>query len=258
MSAYPNNIDTFRQKENLPGHPFDSANKKAFFVEDIQALESDVVAIESELGLNPSGIFDNVASRLDSFDLDIEQANYLKIIKALGSSIRLVSVGSGYQFSSFSSSSGSLRMSAIFVPRAMSFTGIAFSLLTPGVFSEDAFNGVGLYKIVGSNLVLVAVSANNANIFKGPSQSVVFVPFTSQFNAEPGVYFCAVLVHYISQTTVPVLGVQATNFSVVGLRLDFPSGVPLNIFLSGQTALSSSIPISSIGATGFNVWFGLY
>lgn len=49
--AYPDDIDSYRDKENLPGLVFDADDKKTFFVEDIQAVENSVIAIETALGV---------------------------------------------------------------------------------------------------------------------------------------------------------------------------------------------------------------
>jgi len=65
MSNYPSSIDTFRDKENVPGQVFDASKKTRMYVEDMQAIESDLLAIENTLGINPQSDFLDVASRLN-------------------------------------------------------------------------------------------------------------------------------------------------------------------------------------------------
>lgn len=69
--AYPDDIDTFRDIENIPGLTYDPADKRTLFVEDLEAVRSSVVAIETILGLLPSGAFDTVVLRLDDVDTAI-------------------------------------------------------------------------------------------------------------------------------------------------------------------------------------------
>lgn len=64
MSSYPNSIVSPRAKENRYGVVFDSNKKQVFYVEDIQLLDNEVVAIENELGLNVKGSHADLAARL--------------------------------------------------------------------------------------------------------------------------------------------------------------------------------------------------
>lgn len=49
--AYPEDIDTFREIENLPGLVFDPDDKRTLFMEDLQAVRDSVVAIENFIGV---------------------------------------------------------------------------------------------------------------------------------------------------------------------------------------------------------------
>lgn len=64
MSSYPNSIVSPRAKANRAGVVFDSAKTTKFYVEDIQLLDNEVVAIENELGLNVKGAHADLAARL--------------------------------------------------------------------------------------------------------------------------------------------------------------------------------------------------
>jgi len=64
MADYPDGVYSPRTKENLPGIAYDADKKTIGYVEDITKLDDEVVAIETELGINPKGEFGSVAERL--------------------------------------------------------------------------------------------------------------------------------------------------------------------------------------------------
>jgi len=64
MSNYPGSIVSPREKENRYGVVFDSNKKQVIYVEDIQLLDDEVVAIETELGVNVKGEHADLATRL--------------------------------------------------------------------------------------------------------------------------------------------------------------------------------------------------
>lgn len=64
MADYPAGIYSPRVKENKPSVVYDAAKKTVVFVEDITKLDDEVVAIETELGANPKGLWASVAENL--------------------------------------------------------------------------------------------------------------------------------------------------------------------------------------------------
>lgn len=50
--AYPSDIYQQRPLENLPGLVYDPENKKTLFAEDILALATEIIGIETTLGTN--------------------------------------------------------------------------------------------------------------------------------------------------------------------------------------------------------------
>lgn len=66
MADYPTAIYSPRTKENKAGITYDAAKTTIGFAEDIVKLDDEVVAIETELGSNPKGSFDDVKTRLDN------------------------------------------------------------------------------------------------------------------------------------------------------------------------------------------------
>jgi hypothetical protein len=55
MTAFPDSVYSPRSRENRPGIVFDAAKKQIVYAEDLQAIENEIVAIETELIANPGG-----------------------------------------------------------------------------------------------------------------------------------------------------------------------------------------------------------
>lgn len=68
MSSYPVAIDEFRTTQNLPGILYDETDETTVYAEDTNNHSSAIIAIETELGTNPSGASASVAGRLDGID----------------------------------------------------------------------------------------------------------------------------------------------------------------------------------------------
>lgn len=66
MADFPSGVYSPRDKENKSGVVYTPANKSAGYAEDVTKLDDEVVAIETELGANPGGIFANVSTRLNT------------------------------------------------------------------------------------------------------------------------------------------------------------------------------------------------
>lgn len=78
MAAYPDAVFEPRITENLPGVVFDADLSTEVFAEDYAYPADEIVAIETALGLVPQGSYDDVAARLDDFQLvrDLFVPNY--------------------------------------------------------------------------------------------------------------------------------------------------------------------------------------
>ncbi len=64
MTSYPGAIYSPRTKENKPGVVYDAGQTTKLFAEDVVKDDDEIVAIETELGVNPKGIYDSVADFL--------------------------------------------------------------------------------------------------------------------------------------------------------------------------------------------------
>lgn len=71
MSNYPGAIDEFRTAQNLPGILYDETDTTTVYAEDSNNATSAIVAIETELGTNPSGASATVGGRLDALDTTV-------------------------------------------------------------------------------------------------------------------------------------------------------------------------------------------
>ncbi len=64
MATYPTGTYSPRAKENKSGVVYDAAKKTVGFVEDVTKLDDEVVAIETELGADASGVYATVKAWL--------------------------------------------------------------------------------------------------------------------------------------------------------------------------------------------------
>lgn len=64
MAEYPAAVYTPRTKENKAGIVYDADKKDIGYVEDVTKLDDEVVAIETELGIDPKGSSADIAERL--------------------------------------------------------------------------------------------------------------------------------------------------------------------------------------------------
>lgn len=83
MADFPSGVYSPRTKANKDGVVYDAAKTKIGYVEDITKLDNEVVAIETELGTLPKGVWTDVKTRLDA----LEQGVIIFIIDGGGSAI---------------------------------------------------------------------------------------------------------------------------------------------------------------------------
>lgn len=71
MSDYPNSLDSFRAKENRPAIVYDANEKTTLFVEDLDALEGSITAIEEYVGYGDDKLPVNVSLAVNANGDDI-------------------------------------------------------------------------------------------------------------------------------------------------------------------------------------------
>lgn len=70
--AYPGEIYVPRPRENWPRVVYGYNKKTAWFKEDADAIENEIIAIETELGLEPKGSDLDVAARLNRMEGEVK------------------------------------------------------------------------------------------------------------------------------------------------------------------------------------------
>jgi hypothetical protein len=131
----------------------------------------------------------------------------LLAIQALGSPIKSTCIGATFMTNTATSMvDGRSYFNAVYLDKKITSTGVAFYQATQGNFTGDNFNGLALYSYSGGTVTQIAITANDANIWKNTSNTWVQVAWTSTVTIEPGIYFVAALYNSSAQTTAPVIG----------------------------------------------------
>jgi len=63
-ASYPSGVYSPRTKENKSGVVYDASKKTVGYAEDVVKLDEEVVAVETELGTLPKGVFTDVKTQL--------------------------------------------------------------------------------------------------------------------------------------------------------------------------------------------------
>jgi len=72
MASYPGAVYEPREKEQRSGVEYIPEKKSVIFVEDVSGLDDEVVAVETELGTEPKGIYANVKVRLEAIEAAVD------------------------------------------------------------------------------------------------------------------------------------------------------------------------------------------
>lgn len=188
-------------------------------------------------------------------DVDyLQQDMSMVAMQAMGSSIKGYSVGGmgiADISTSLSPSNQTLYLSAVYIPKSVTLTGVRWYQVTNGVFNANNYNGVGLYTISGGTLTLVASSTNDTSTFKQGGSSWQSKAFSSTYSAAGGtIVYAALLYSSSSQTTAPALGTVGSSAGVYAAinTFDFTNSQRFFAGLASQTSLPSSITLSSTTA----------
>ncbi|SRR6266542_65441 len=154
--------------------------------------------------------------------------------------------------------SGAVQFNPIYIPTPAVITGVKFYQSVQGVFTADTSNVVGLYTISAGTLTRVAISADNANLWKTTANTWGSQAFSATYAANAGLYYVAFLYHSSAQTTAPTIGgVPSLLHSNVNL-VDFTNSVKLYGVVTAQTTLPASQAMSGILSEGNLRWVALY
>jgi hypothetical protein len=69
MSTFPGAIVSFRTMVNRVGVLYDALKTKVIYAEDFNKERDEIIAIETELGVNPSGAYDTVKAWLEALSV---------------------------------------------------------------------------------------------------------------------------------------------------------------------------------------------
>lgn len=172
-------------------------------------------------------------------------------MEALGSACKAMTVGCDALTNITTTTAmvdGTRLFNAVWLPTPQTITGVKFYQGTQGNFTGDNFNGIGLYSYSGGTLTQVAVTANDANIWKGASGTWQTVPFSATVALQPGIYFYCFMYNNSAETTAPTIGVaQPVGASGVAVG-DFSNSAKLTCNQTTQTTMPSSIAMTSLSS----------
>lgn len=242
-----------------------AASKAKFQTSDIPTendfidLHDSVVWNDRTLQIYPDAAVDLSADRI--FYLE---NHYVNALQALGSELKGETVACS--FSNASASSGNaythvdaqLIVSAMWLPKPQTLTGIKFWQITQGVFTGDQTNSIALYTYSAGTITKVAESANNANIWKGASGSMQSVPFASTYVATAGIYFAGLLYNNSAQTTAPILATGTAMPQAAMNAADLTNSAKLSSTLSARTTQPTSQAMSGLSSANARIWLGFY
>lgn len=100
MTNFPGSIYSPREKANKSSVVYDANKKTTVFAEDTIKLDDEVVAIETELGLNPKGAYATVVARLNALTFDSLRrvATVVDVDFKVTGNTTIYTVPAGFQF----------------------------------------------------------------------------------------------------------------------------------------------------------------
>jgi hypothetical protein len=146
----------------------------------------------------------------------------------------------------------------VYLPKAATLTGVKFYQSTQGNFTGDQTNSISLFSYSGGTKTKVAESANDANIWKGTSNTWQTVAFASTYVAAAGLYFVGFLYNQSAQTTAPALGALTASANAAVNGVDFTNSAKLHSSRSGQNTVASTYAMSLSGLTNTRHYAALY
>ena len=150
MPNYPNSIYGPRAKANKVGVIYNPAQLTFIFSEDVVFLDDEVVALETELGLNPSAGYATVAERLDALSAGgaSKGPNYWRHVGTVPFDRVYVAAASG-AVTSFGVSAflNSLRAFPFFSVRAGTIDRLCFRVTTAA--AAGGLARMGIYQATG-------------------------------------------------------------------------------------------------------------
>jgi hypothetical protein len=171
---------------------------------------------------------------------------HTEALPSIGSAIKaepVYSTMANLTSNAFNPVSQRIYLIAMWVPRAMTITGVKWIQATVGSFVASNFNGVALYTQSGGTFTRQAFSANDATIFTTAGSSVIRnKAFTSTYSASAGVHYAALMYSALSGTAPALMISPSPVYN--GYTLDNTNGMYLSMFAASQTSFPSTLSIS--------------
>lgn len=151
---------------------------------------------------------------------------------------------------------GTLYIIGTFINATTRLTGMLAFQTVAGNYTADNYNGMALYKWNGTNIVLVAQTANDAAIWTTTSNTWRQKAFTTPYNAQAGVYYMAALYNSSAQVTAPSLG----GMALMQNAGTFDTVIPANTapYMTRTSVTSLPNPIVTPGAINNGIYLALY
>lgn len=132
---------------------------------------------------------------------------------------------------------------AVWVPITLpkgTITGLVVFMAVAGNFTGDQENSFGLYTSDGTTLSRVAISSNDANIWKSTANTQTAFAFTSPYTSAGGTFWIGYLYNNSAQTTAPQLYYVNPNTSLGAFGSGSSERRFHRVYKSATTALPSS------------------
>ena len=152
---------------------------------------------------------------------------------------------------------GTLRMTAVYVPIGATIVGVRWWQGVQGAFTASGENRVALFSYSGGTLTNIAQTINSDTIWEtAATNSWASVAFTAPVVISEGLYFIGAL--YNGGVTAPTIGVVPNTLNANMMTADFTNSAKLNFTLSTQATMPSSIAMSAGTVSNANFAFYLY
>lgn len=198
----------------------------------------------------------NTAGRTQALGASNAQSKTISAITAMGSSVKAFNVGLEYMYPVTTQAllNQVCKFHAIYLPYAVTLTGVKFIQTVTGSYTGNNYNGVGLYSVSGGTITLVASSTTDNTIYSGGT-GLRSKAFSATYNAAAGIYYVALMYCRSAETTAPVIRQYALFNGLY--NLDFTNSNVMAGTVSAITALPSTQALSGLAADD-PYWIAVY
>lgn len=155
--------------------------------------------------------------------------------------------------------SGVLYLVAGYFTYDVAASGLTWFQTTQGSYTNNNFNGIGIYSPSGTtSIALVQDSNNDGDMWKGTSDAWIKKPFKVTKTIPKGYHFLAFLYSASAVTQAPRIGSGPWAWNDKIGRGDFSNNKFICGQLTGQTSLPATINLTNIVFTYSHIPFGIW